>query len=421
MHCPPYCHNKEIHDECGVFGVHNHPEASTLTHLGLYALQHRGQETAGIVSSDGSSKFNVHRQSGLVADIFRQKVLKKLKGHVAIGHVRYSTTGSSVSCNAQPIVAGYWDGEIAVAHNGNITNAQKLRQDLERDGAIFNTTMDTELLIHLIARMRNCGFAEAFVESMRKFQGAFSMLGVKGDTLIIARDPRGFRPLVLGRKDDAWIVASETCAFDIIDAKYERDVEPGEVIVINNEGMTSFFPFVHMQPKLCVFEYVYVARPDSIINNQSVYRKRYKSGRALAQESPVEADLVVPIPDSSNVAALGYSHESGIPYQLGLIRSHYVGRTFIEPDQKIRDFGVKIKHNAVAPMLRDKRVILIDDSIVRGTTSRKIVKMVREQGGAKEVHVRVASPPWKHPCFFGIDTPNQEELIGSRMNVEETA
>ena len=410
---------REVHDECGVFGVYNNPEAANLTYLGLYGLQHRGQECAGIVSSDGE-KFYMHRKRGLVNDVFHQKALNALKGDVAIGHVRYSTTGSNSKVNIQPVMAQYWDGEVAVAHNGNITNANELRHELEHQGAIFNTSMDTEIVIHEIAKSNNRNFLESFTEALRKFKGAYSMVALKGRMMIAARDPRGFRPLVLGKMHDGcWVVASETCSFDIMGAKFVRDVEPGEMLVVDENGLRSLFPFTKMKPKFCVFEYVYVSRPDSTINGYSVYERRFNMGRQLARETHVDADLVVPIPDSANVAALGYAQESGIPYQAGLIRSHYVGRTFIEPDQKIRDFGVKIKINAVKPILEGKRVILVDDSIVRGTTSRKIVKMVREQGGAKEVHVRVSSPPWKFPCYFGIDTPSKSELIGSQMSAEE--
>jgi amidophosphoribosyltransferase len=406
-------------EECGIFGVFNHPEAAQLTYLGLYALQHRGQESAGIVTSDGAQLY--HRKGeGLVSDVFNRDVLKQLPGSMAIGHVRYSTTGSSTLVNAQPIIASFHGGTLAVSHNGNFTNAFTLKQELDRLGAIFQTSNDTEILIHLIARAPEEQFDAALVNSLKRIRGAYSMLILREDRLIAIKDPRGFRPLCLGSLDGAYIVASESCALDIVGANYLREFKPGEIITFSGGGIHTERPFDDVEPTLCVFEYIYYSRPDSMFFGKSISDFRVRLGEQLAEEQPAKADVVVPVPDSSNCAALGYARRSGIPFELGLIRSHYIGRTFIEPEQAIRDFGVKLKFNPVKSILNNKRVVLVDDSIVRGTTSWKIVQMLR-QAGAREVHFRSSAPPWQHPCYFGIDTPREEELIASRCSVEEIA
>ncbi|MFO7976528.1 MAG: amidophosphoribosyltransferase [Candidatus Hydrogenedentota bacterium] len=403
--------------ECGVFGVYGNPEATTLTYLGLYALQHRGQEGAGIVSYDGET-LRAHRGVGLVSDVFKPHRLANLTGDVAIGHVRYSTFGTSELKNVQPLVADYARGSMAVCHNGNLVNAAHLREKLEDQGAIFHSTTDTGVIIHLIARSKKKRFADSVIDALKRVVGAYSILASNGEELVAARDPSGFRPLWLGRLGGAYILASETCALDIIDAEWVREIEPGEVLVITREGLESFKPFPRAKRQSCIFEFVYVARPDSVIFGKHVDDVRKQLGRNLAKIQPVEADLVMAVPDSSNQAALGYSHESGIPFDMGLIRNHYVGRTFIEPDQRIRDFGVKIKLNPARSAIEGKRIVLVDDSIVRGTTARKIIKLLWKCG-VKEVHFRISCPPIVNSCYYGIDTPRQEKLIAAKMTVQQ--
>ena len=405
-------------DECGIFGIFGHPEAGNMAYLGLYALQHRGQESAGIVTSSGSGQLHSHKAMGLVADIFTEDVLRQLPGQAAIGHVRYSTTGDSHIKNAQPFVVDYSRGGIAVAHNGNLVNAGILRAELEAYGSIFQSSMDTEVIAHLIALSRANTLIDRIADALRQVRGSYSLVFLTTDQLIAVRDPNGFRPLSLGRLKDAWVVASETCAFDLIEADYMRDIEPGEILLIDKYGPKSFRPFDRAQYTPCVFEFIYFARPDSNIFGANVYAVRKNLGRELAKEHPIDADVVIPVPDSGVPAAVGFSEVSGIPFQMGLIRSHYIGRTFIEPKDAIRHFGVKIKLNAVRDLLRGKRVVVIDDSIVRGTTSRKIVKMIRD-AGAKEVHMRISSPPTICPCFYGIDTPTKKELIASSHATDE--
>ena len=406
-----------FHDECGVFAIASHKEAARHTYLGLYALQHRGQESAGIISTDGDTVFN-HKGLGHVADVFTDDVLASLAGTSAIGHVRYSTTGSSSLANAQPIISESWRGPIALAHNGNLVNSPRLRRQLESEGAIFQTTSDTEVVLHLLARSPIEDLDQALQEVFRQIQGAYSMLLLTPGTLYAIRDPYGVRPLCVGRLNGSYTIASETCAFDLIGGKHLRDVVPGEILKIKDRQLESFFLPTASRQAHCIFEHVYFARPDSQVFERSVHLSRYQMGRLLAREGPVEADLVVPVPDSGVTAALGYAEESGIPFQFGLIRNHYVGRTFIEPRKSIRHFGVKIKLNPVKELLQGKKVILIDDSIVRGTTSRKIVEMVRS-AGAMEVHLRISSPPTVAPCYYGIDTPTHEELIGNNKTLEE--
>lgn len=407
-------------EECGVCGIYGHPEAANLVYLGLYALQHRGQEGAGITSSDGKI-FNTEKAIGLVADIFTDKRLKKLPGHIAIGHNRYSTAGGGGLKNVQPISAKFALGTLALAHNGNLVNATELRQKLEEDGAIFQTTSDSEVLIHLMARSRSDDFTHRVIETMQTVAGAYSLLILRENELIAVRDPHGVRPLCIGQIDNgAYAVASETCALDLIGATYLRDVAPGEMVIINDKGIRSVRAVPSIRRASCIFEFIYFARPDSyIFGGTNVNEIRKNSGRRLAIESGVEADIVIPVPDSGVPAALGYSEQSGIPFDFGLVRNHYIGRTFIEPKQNIRHFGVKIKLNPVRSLLEGKRVIVVDDSIVRGTTSKKIVKMIREQGHAKEVHLRISSPPTVGPCFYGIDTPTRQELIASSHSLEE--
>jgi amidophosphoribosyltransferase len=401
-----------------VFGIFNHPEASNLTYLGLYALQHRGQESCGIVSSDGLG-LHAHKNMGLVADVFaNQEIFKSLPGRGSIGHVRYSTTGSSVLKNVQPIMVDYSRGSIAVAHNGNIVNAQIIKDELEAWGSIFQTTMDTEIIVHLLATSKAASLEDRLTDALSRLKGAYCLLLLTETRMIAARDPHGFRPLCLGRLGDAYVVASESCALDLIEADFVREIEPGEIVVIDKNGMTSHFPLKRVDPTPCIFEFVYFARPDSLIFGKNVYQVRKELGRQLAREHPVEADVVIAVPDSGVPAAMGYAEQSGIRFELGLIRNHYVGRTFIEPQQSIRHFGVKIKLNPVREVLEGKRVVIIDDSIVRGTTSRKIVKMVRN-AGAREVHVLISSPPTSYPCYYGIDTPTRKELISSSHTVEE--
>lgn len=409
----------DIHEECGVFGVFNHPEAANLTYLGLYALQHRGQEGAGICSSDGRT-LHVEKAIGLVADIFSEKRLKRLPGPFAIGHNRYSTAGGAGLKNVQPLTANYALGSIALAHNGNLVNAEQLRAELEIQGAIFHSSSDSEVLLHLIARSKHDDPYERITDALQTVSGAYSLLFLRESELIVARDPFGVRPLAIGTVDGAYVVASETCAFDLIGAEYIRDVEPGELVVIDRNGLRSFKALQSTRKAHCVFEYIYFARPDSyIFGHNCVNTIRRNLGRQLAVESLVDADIVVPVPDSGVPAAIGFAEESKIPFDFGLIRNHYIGRTFIEPKQSIRHFGVKIKLNPIRDLLKGKRVIVIDDSIVRGTTSKKIVKMIREVGGAKEVHMRISSPPTVGPCFYGIDTPTRYELIASNHLTEE--
>jgi amidophosphoribosyltransferase len=407
----------EMHEECGIFGVYGHPEAANLTYLGLYALQHRGQESAGIASSDGEV-ITFHKEMGLVADIFSEDILARLAGNIAIGHVRYSTTGTSELKNAQPFVVDFESGSIAIAHNGNLVNAHKLKKDLEVEGSIFQSTMDTEVIVHLIARSRESRIEDRIVDALSRVRGAYSLVFLTRDTLIGVRDPHGIRPLVFGKIRGGYVLCSETCALDLIEGEFLREVEPGEMIVVDAHGARTSRPFFPAAPRFCIFEHVYFARPDSIIGGTSVYQVRKQLGRRLAKECPADADIVIPVPDSGVPAALGYAEASGIPFAMGLIRNHYVGRTFIEPQQSIRHFGVKIKLNAVRDVVGGKRVIVVDDSIVRGTTGRKIMKMIRD-AGAKEVHVRVSSPPTTHPCFYGIDTPLRRDLIGATHTLEE--
>jgi len=406
-----------FHDECGVFGIYGHPEAARLAYLGLYQLQHRGQESCGIVSSDGDT-LRSERAMGLVSEVFTEERLDRLPGAAAIGHTRYSTAGEVSIREAQPFLIACKHGQVAVCHNGNLPFASDERKRLVRDGAIFSSTSDTEVILHRIARSHASSVAEAVPEVLRETEGAFSMLFLTPDSLIAVRDPRGFRPLALGRLGEAWVLASETCAFDLIDAVYVRDVEPGEMIVIDRSGLRSSFPLPERRRSFCVFEHVYFSRPDSLIYGRSVNESRHKMGRRLAFEQPAAADLVVPVPDSGVSAAVGYAAESGINFRFGLVRNHYVGRTFIEPKQSIRSFGVRVKLNPVRDLIRGRRVVLIDDSIVRGTTSKKIVRMVRE-AGATEVHMRVSCPPTISPCYYGVDTPNRDELIAAQKSVEE--
>jgi amidophosphoribosyltransferase len=409
----------KLHEECGVFGIFGHPDAGALTVLGLHALQHRGQEAAGIVTYDGL-QFVAERHSGLVGDVFGKNSVhvQKLKGAQALGHVRYSTTGGSHVRNIQPMYADLAGGGIALAHNGNLTNANLLRENLVRDGAIFQSTSDTEAIVHLVARSSYRLVVDRLVDALKQVEGAYSLVALTAKKLIGVRDPWGVRPLVLGDLDGAPILASETCALDIIGAHYIRDVEAGELIVATKDGIESYRPFNLHPKRFCIFEYVYFARPDSVVEGQNVYDARKRIGEELAREAGVAADMVIPVPDSGVPAAIGYAAASGLPFELGIIRNHYVGRTFIEPSDPIRHLGVRLKHNPNRSMLRGKRVILVDDSIVRGTTSKKIVEMVRD-AGASEVHFRIASPPTTHSCFYGVDTPNKEELLAHRLTVEE--
>ncbi|MBV9828075.1 MAG: amidophosphoribosyltransferase [Alphaproteobacteria bacterium] len=409
-----------FHEECGVFGVYGHPDAAALTALGLHALQHRGQESAGIVAYDGE-QFTAHRGPGLVSDNFSSKeVIARLPGAMAIGHVRYATTGEVALRNIQPLFADFEFGGLAICHNGNLTNSYQLRRQLVRRGSLFQSTSDTEVIVHLIATSLKPTVVERMVDALQQIEGAYSLVALSQNAVIGVRDPLGVRPLVLGKLGDSWILASETCAFDIIGAEFVRDVEPGEIVIIDATGVHSDKPFVHQSKRVCVFEYIYFARPDSVMDGRSVYEARKRIGRELARESPVAADIVVPVPDSGVPAALGYSAESGVPFELGIIRNHYVGRTFIEPTDQIRHLGVRLKHNANRADLEGKRVVLVDDSIVRGTTSTKIVDMVRN-AGAREVHMRISSPPTSFPCFYGIATPSRDQLLAAKYDVEEMA
>lgn len=409
-------------EECGIFGIYGHSEAANMAYLGLYGLQHRGQESCGIVCSD---RTNVRKfiGLGLVTEFFTEDKIKKLSGDIAIGHVRYSTTGKTSLINAQPIVSGSYRGTIAIAHNGNITNAKEIRDRLEREGSIFQSTSDSEVITHLIARSKKEDLVEAVIEAVVQLQGAFSLLIMRKDKIIALRDPNGFRPLSLGYLDGAHVVASESCAFDVIDAEFIRDIKPGEMLVIDEYGMKGYYPFEQRENKnnaACIFELIYFAKPSSTVFGQCVYTFRENLGKQLAREDDIQADIVIPVPDSGRMAAMGYAKESGIPFEEGLIRSHYIGRTFIEPEQKIRHFGVKIKFSPVKNVLNGKRVVVIDDSLVRGTTSKKIAKLLRK-AGAKEVHFRISSPPIKFPCFFGIDYPTKNELIANNLKMDELA
>lgn len=407
-----------LHEECGIFGIYGTEDAAAHTVLGLHALQHRGQEAAGITSFDGRV-FSTERHLGLVADNFTsQHVVDDLKGHAAIGHVRYSTTGASTMRNVQPLFADLAGGGFAVAHNGNLTNAWHLRHQLVRHGSIFQSTSDSEVIIHLVATSTYRTLLDRLIDALRKIEGAWSLVTLTSEGLVGVRDPLGVRPLVLGKLGDAHILCSESCALDILGADYVRDIEPGEIVIITDEGLTSITPFPAVHPRPCIFEQVYFSRPDSQVDGLSVYEVRKRIGAELAREAGVEADMIVPVPDSGVPAAIGFATESGIPFELGIIRNHYVGRTFIEPSDQIRHLGVRLKHNANRWQIAGKRIILVDDSIVRGTTSLKIVDMLR-QAGAREVHMRIASPPTRHSCFYGVDTPERSKLLAARMNVEE--
>jgi amidophosphoribosyltransferase len=403
---------------CGVFGVYGHPNAAELTYYGLYALQHRGQESAGIVTYDGK-QFHTHKGMGLVSQIFRGNVLQELVGSAAIGHTRYSTTGSSHLRNAQPLTVDCARGQLAIAHNGNLTNAAELRHELEARGSIFQTTVDSEIILHLMAQPTLNGHRNNLIESIRRIEGAYSLAIMTEKELIGVRDPHGFRPLCLGKIDDAWVLASETCALDLIHAKFVRDVEPGEIVIIDETGITSIQAFPeHQKRAFCIFEYVYFARPDSTIADRNVYKVRVEMGRQLSREFPISADLVIPVPDSGNCAALGYSLESGIPYEMAFVRNHYVGRSFLQPSQLIRDFDVRVKLNLITELVRGKRVVVVDDSIVRGTTCKARVNNLKE-AGATEVHVLVSCPPHMNPCVYGIDFPDRSKLMAANHSLEE--
>ena len=407
-----------LREECGVFGIYGHADAATLTALGLHALQHRGQEAAGIVSFDGE-RFQTERRLGLVGDHFSNaKVIDRLQGRAALGHVRYSTTGETILRNVQPLFAELAAGGLAVAHNGNLTNGLTLRRELIAQGAICQSTSDTEVILHLVAKSQKSRIVERYIDALRAIEGAYALVALTNKKLIGARDPFGIRPLILGELNGAYILCSETCALDIIGAKFVREIENGEVVVISEDGVESLRPFPKQPLRPCIFEYIYFSRPDSMLGGRSVYEVRKAMGRELARESAINADVVVPIPDSGVPAALGFSQETGIPFELGIIRNHYVGRTFIEPTQTIRSLGVKLKHNANRAVVKDKRVVLVDDSIVRGTTSVKIVRMMYE-AGAREVHMRISSPPIKHPDFYGIDTPERKSLLAANHTLEE--
>jgi amidophosphoribosyltransferase len=408
-----------LHENCGIFAIFGAKKASELTYLGLYALQHRGQEASGIVSSDGSRLYQ-RKGMGQVNEVFASKeVLSSLRGEMAIGHNRYSTTGSSTVANIQPLQITYkGDKLLAVGHNGNLTNSTSLRKKLEKEGSIFQTTTDSEIILHLIARSRKEKIEESLANALSQVRGAYSLVFITADSILAARDPYGWRPLALGKLKDSWVVASETCAFDMIGAKYLRDVQPGEILLINEKGLKSLTPFKKVKRAFCIFEFIYFARPDSMIFGENVDKVRRRLGHQLAKEQPADADIVIAVPDSSNTHTLGYSEQSGIKFEVGLIRNHYIGRTFIQPEQKIRDLDARIKYNPVKGVLKDKRIVIVDDSIVRGTTSRKLVWMLRN-AGAKEVHFRVSSPPITSPCFYGIDMPTKKELIASTKSVEQ--
>ncbi|MDX1778593.1 MAG: amidophosphoribosyltransferase [Thermodesulfobacteriota bacterium] len=409
--------DRALREECGVFGIFDHQKAAHITYLGLYALQHRGQESSGIVVSDGK-KLTGHRGMGLVPDVFQGKQLQTLNGRIGIGHVRYSTTGGSEIKNAQPFQVDYSRGSLAIAHNGNLVNTRELRSRLEEAGSIFQSTMDSEIIVHLIAKSQGASFEDALIDSVQKLKGAYSLVLLTQTQMIGVRDPRGFRPLCLGKLNGSYVLASETCALDLIQAEYIREVEPGEIIIVDDNGLRSIKPFPPTKPSLCIFEFIYFARPDSRVFGESVYQTRKRLGIELALESLVACDLVIPMPDSGNCAALGFAEASGIPFEMGITRNHYVGRTFIQPSQISRDLGVKVKLNPVKEVINNKRIVVIEDSIVRGTTSRIRMNNLRE-AGAKEVHMRVSCPPHKYPCYYGIDFPTREELIASSHSIEE--
>jgi amidophosphoribosyltransferase len=403
---------------CGLFGIYGHPNAAELTYYGLYALQHRGQESAGIATSDGK-QFRIHKGMGLVSQVFRGDILHDLVGHIAVGHTRYSTTGSSHPRNAQPLTVDCACGQIAIAHNGNLTNAARLRDELELRGSIFQTTVDSEIILHLMAQPTLGARENNLVQTMRQIEGAYSLIIMTEQELIGVRDPFGFRPLSLGKVGDAYVLASETCALDLIHAQFIRDVEPGEIVIINESGLRSIKAFPeHTRQAFCIFEYVYFARPDSTLNGHSVYKARVEMGRQLARETQTQADLVIPVPDSGNCAALGFSLESGIPYEMAFVRNHYVGRSFLQPSQLIRDFNVRVKLNLIEELVKDQRVVIVDDSIVRGTTFKARVNNLKE-AGAKEVHVRVSCPPHRNPCVYGIDFPDRSKLMAANYSLEE--
>ncbi len=404
-------------EECGIVGVFGHPEAAKMVYLGLYALQHRGQESAGIVSSDGH-ELKIFKNKGLVNEVFSRDRLDELTGHMAMGHVRYSTTGSNRVANAQPLLVNYRGGSLAIAHNGNLINAAELRGELENHGAIFQGTADSEIILHQIAQSEGNHFLEALVSSLLRVRGAWSLLFLRERQMIAVKDPHGIRPLCIGKLDGATVVASESCALDIMGAQLLREVKPGEMIVVDEQGIRHEFPFPPVMERSCIFEYIYYSRPDSVSHDRSIYQIRHALGERLADEHPSDAELVIPTPDSSNAAAIGYAHRAGLPFHLGLIRSHYIGRTFIEPDQGIRNFGAKLKYSPVGHLLEGKSVCVVDDSIVRGTTSVKIVEMLRKSG-ARKVHMRITAPPWKYPCFYGIDTPSGEELMANRLDHDQ--
>ena len=404
-------------EKCGIFAVYNHPEAAKLTYFGLYALQHRGQESAGIVSSNGKSIFE-YKAMGLVHDVFNEEILSKLKGHIALGHVRYSTTGSSLISNAQPFRIQYSGKSFAIAHNGNLVNAVRLRNELEKRGSIFQTTMDSEIILHLIAKELNKGIENAVLRTMKRVKGAYSLVIMTEDSLIAIRDPNGFRPLCLGKINSGYVIASETCALDLVEAKYVRDIMPGEILIIDKKGLRSIKSGINAKVSQCIFELIYFARPDSMVFGENVYMFRKRQGMLLAKEYPIDADLVMPFPDSGTYAAIGYSQASGIPFEMGMIRNHYVGRTFIQPSQSMRDFGVKVKLNPVRDLIAGKRVIIIEDSIIRGTTARLRVNTLRKIG-AKEVHMLVSCPPHRYPCVYGIDFSTKGELIAATKSIEQ--
>lgn len=404
-------------DECGIFAICDHEEAAKLAYFGLYALQHRGQESAGIVASDGACFFE-HKSMGLVPDVFNESILEGLKGNLALGHVRYSTTGSSRLINAQPFIIKYSGKSIAIAHNGNLVNAYSIRADLEKNGSIFQTTMDTEIVLHLFAKSLHKGIEQAIIDTVQRIKGAYSMVIMTEDSLIAMRDPNGFRPLCLGKLNSGCVIASETCAFDLVDAQYDREIEPGEILIIDKDGPKSIMAEQTSQKAQCIFELIYFARPDSNIFGQNVYLFRKNQGRLLAEEFPIKTDLVMPFPDSGNYAAIGYAQSSGIPLEMGVIRNHYVGRTFIQPSQNMRDFGVKVKLNPVKELLKDRKVMIIEDSIIRGTTSKTRIKTLRKIG-AREVHMLVSCPPHRYPCPYGIDFSTKGELIAAQKSVDE--
>lgn len=412
-------HHEIPHEECGVFGIFGHPEAAKLAYLGLYSMQHRGQESAGIVCSDGNI-LQAYKNAGKVGDVFKEEDLERLTGTMAIGHVRYSTTGSNTLANAQPLLVNCRSGQLAVAHNGNLINAHEVRNELEARGAIFQGTSDSEVLLHLIAQSASQDFHESLTSSLYRVKGAYSLVFLREHQMIAVKDPHGLRPLCLGKLGDAVVVASESCAMQIIGAQYLRELKAGEMVIIDDDGVRVEYPFPPSEENFCIFEYIYFSRPDSEAQGRTIYEIRHQLGEQLAHECPAEADVVIATPDSAKPAAIGYAKASGIPYDLGLIRSHYIGRTFIEPSEGIRHFGAKLKYSPVRSVLEGKRVVVVDDSIVRGTTSRKIIDMLRG-AGAREVHLRITAPPWRHPCYYGIDTPSYQELAANKMTVEEMA